>query len=524
MIKESKSHEKIALPPSTLLNPVPVVMVSCAGKNPELPLERPNILTVAWAGTVCSEPPMVFISIRSNRHSYPLIRETGEFVINLVTEDLFKACDYCGVRTGAKEDKFAAMSLTSVPAEGLQYAPAILEAPLSMACQVVSETELGSHVMFVAKIVSVSADMNLFDKEGKLCLDDAKLIAYSHGEYYSLGQILGFFGHSVASPEAYERRMKGKNQPEKIAAAETTIDITENEDDEATEKEDDMKSENQKPDYKKSEFKKSNYSQSRERKPGFSKSDEGSGYAPKKQSYAPKKPSFPKSDSRDSRPPRDGDSRDSRPPRDFGDRDSRPSSYSSSGPRTSGYSSGPRKPSFPRSDSRDSRPPRDGDSRDSRPPRDGDSRDSRPPRDFGDRDSRPSRDSGNSRSSRPSSYSSSGPRTSSYSSGPRKPSFPRSDSRDSRPPRDGDSRDSRPSRDGDSRESRPPRDFGDRDSRPSRDSRPLRDSGDARSSRPSTYSSSGPRKPGFTKPGFRKPGPGGSSDNNGRNRFGPSSH
>ena len=140
MIKESKSHEKITLPPSTMLNPTPVVMISCAGMNPELPLERPNILTVAWVGTVCSEPPMVSISVRSSRHSFPLISDTQEFVINLVSEDLLKACDYCGVRSGAQEDKFAAMSLTSVPAEGLSYAPAILEAPLSLACKVVSVT------------------------------------------------------------------------------------------------------------------------------------------------------------------------------------------------------------------------------------------------------------------------------------------------------------------------------------------------------------------------------------------------
>jgi len=211
MIKESKSHEKITLPPSTMLNPTPVVMISCAGMNPELPLERPNILTVAWVGTVCSEPPMVSISVRSSRHSFPLIRDTQEFVINLVSEDLLKACDYCGVRSGAQEDKFAAMSLTSVPAEGLSYAPAILEAPLSLACKVVSATELGTHVMFVANIVSVVADMNLFDKEGKLCLEDSHLISYSHGEYYSLGKILGFFGHSVASPEAGKNCKRKRN-------------------------------------------------------------------------------------------------------------------------------------------------------------------------------------------------------------------------------------------------------------------------------------------------------------------------
>ena len=360
MIKESNSHEKITLPPSTLLNPTPVVMVSCAGKNPELALERPNILTIAWVGTVCSEPPMVSISVRSSRHSYPLICDTQEFVINLVNEDLLKACDYCGVRSGEKEDKFAALSLTSVPAEGLTYAPAILEAPLSLACKVVSVTELGSHTLFIANIVSVTADMNLFDKEGKLCLEDSRLIAYSHGEYYSLGQILGFFGHSVASPEAYARRMKGRVIKER-AIPENTEVLSEDKPEEE-QQESDGKDDYQKSEYPKSDFKKSKYSVSGPRKPGFSKDSS-------KQTYAPKKPSFPRSDSRDSR-----DSRDS-----GGSRDSRPSSYSSSGPR---------KPSFPRSDSRDSR------------------------------------DSGDSRDSRPSSYSSSGPRKPGFSKpGFSKPGF-----------------------------------------------------------------------------------------------------
>ena len=382
MIKESNSHEKITLPPSTLLNPTPVVMVSCAGKNPELALERPNILTIGWVGTVCSEPPMVSISVRASRHSYPLICDTQEFVINLVNEELLKACDYCGVRSGEKEDKFAALSLTSVPAEGLSYAPAILEAPLSLACKVVSVTELGSHTMFVANIVSVTADMNLFDKEGKLCLEDSRLIAYSHGEYYSLGQILGFFGHSVASPEAYARRMKGRVIKEREIPENTEV-LSEDKPEEAPEES------ARKDEYPKSDFKKSKYSVSGPRKPGFSKDSS-------KQTYAPKKPSFPKSDSRDSR-----DSRDS-----GGSRDSRPSGYSSSGPR---------KPSFPRSDSRDSRD--SGDSRDSRPSSYSSSGPRKPS--FPRSDSRDSRDSGDSRDSRPSGYSSSGPRKPGFS----KPGF-----------------------------------------------------------------------------------------------------
>ena len=209
-MKDSVRHEKIILPPSALLNPVPVVMVSCAGPNREFVQDRPNIVTIAWAGTVCSEPPMVSISVRKSRHSHRLIQETGEFVINLVGINLLRACDFCGVRSGAKEDKFAAAKLTAVLAEGLEHAPAILEAPVSLSCKIVSVSGLGSHDLFIAKIVAVTADKYLMDKEGKLCLEKADLVCYSHGDYYQLGRILGFFGYSVASPEAYKRRMTEK--------------------------------------------------------------------------------------------------------------------------------------------------------------------------------------------------------------------------------------------------------------------------------------------------------------------------
>jgi len=211
-MKETLDHEKTILPPSTMLNPTPVVMVSCAGLHPEQPEERPNILTIGWTGTINSEPPMVSISVRPERHSHGLIKDTKEFVINLVTEELLKACDYCGVRSGAQEDKFAAMSLTAVPAEGLKYAPAIQEAAISISCRVASITKLGTHDMFVAKVVGVTADKRLLDKAGKLCLEDAGLVCYSHGEYYSLGRFLGFFGYSVASPEAFRRRTRGKKE------------------------------------------------------------------------------------------------------------------------------------------------------------------------------------------------------------------------------------------------------------------------------------------------------------------------
>ena len=200
-------HDKSPVGISTILNPVPVVMVSSAGKDPGT---RPNIMTVAWAGTVNSEPPMVSVSIRKSRYSHKLISETGEFVVNLVSKSLCKPCDYCGVRSGADEDKFAKCGLTPVKAEGLEYAYAIKEAPVSISCKVKSVTELGSHDMFIGEIVAVTADSYLLDDKGRLCLDNAKLVAYNHGEYFLLGEKLGFFGYSVASADILKKRMGNK--------------------------------------------------------------------------------------------------------------------------------------------------------------------------------------------------------------------------------------------------------------------------------------------------------------------------
>ncbi len=186
-------------------------MVSSAGKDPGSESERPNIMTVAWAGTINSEPPMLSISVRKSRHSHKLITETGEFVVNLVSKSLCKACDYCGVRGGDKEDKFKSCSLTPVKAKGLDYAYAIKEAPVSISCKVKSVQELGSHDMFIAEIVGVTADSYLLDKNGKLCLENARLVAYNHGEYYLLGEKLGFFGYSVAPEDIIKKRM-GKDK------------------------------------------------------------------------------------------------------------------------------------------------------------------------------------------------------------------------------------------------------------------------------------------------------------------------
>jgi flavin reductase (DIM6/NTAB) family NADH-FMN oxidoreductase RutF len=195
-------HDKVEVGISTILNPVPVVMVSSGSKD-----GKANIMTVAWAGTVNSEPPMVSVSIRKSRYSHKLISETGEFVINLVSKSLCKACDYCGVRGGENEDKFKSCGLTPVKAEGMEYAYAIKEAPVSISCVVKSVTELGSHDMFIGEIKNVTADSYLLDQNGKLCLDNARLVAYNHGEYYLLGEKLGFFGYSVAKEDVIKRRM-----------------------------------------------------------------------------------------------------------------------------------------------------------------------------------------------------------------------------------------------------------------------------------------------------------------------------
>jgi flavin reductase (DIM6/NTAB) family NADH-FMN oxidoreductase RutF len=199
-------HDKVEVGISTILNPVPVVMVSSGSKD-----GKANIMTVAWTGTVNSEPPMVSVSIRKNRYSHKLISETGEFVINLVSKSLCKACDYCGVRGGENEDKFKTCGLTPVKAKGLEYAYAIKEAPVSISCVVKSVTELGSHDMFIGEIKAVTADSYLLDQNGKLCLDNARLVAYNHGEYYLLGEKLGFFGYSVAKEDVIKRRM-GKDK------------------------------------------------------------------------------------------------------------------------------------------------------------------------------------------------------------------------------------------------------------------------------------------------------------------------
>ncbi|MBO4575089.1 MAG: flavin reductase family protein [Bacteroidales bacterium] len=178
--------------PGTMIYPLPVVMVSC-GDSPE----TYNIITVAWTGTICSDPPMCYVSIRKDRHSHPIISRTKEFVINLTTDALAKATDWCGVRSGRDHDKFKEMHLTPEPAQVVK-APLIAESPLNIECKVVEIKELGSHDMFIAEVVAVNGDEKYFDPStGLFQLNQADLITYSHGKYYTLGEKIGKFGFSV---------------------------------------------------------------------------------------------------------------------------------------------------------------------------------------------------------------------------------------------------------------------------------------------------------------------------------------
>ena len=185
-----------------MLYPLPAVMVSCAR-----PGEKPNIITVAWAGTTSSSPAMVSISVRPDRYSYDIIKETGEFVINLTTERLAKATDYCGVRSGRDVDKFKEMNLT--PGQSVHVAaPFIEESPVNIECRTKQILELGSHHMFVAEVLGVNVDEQYLDKNGKFQLNEAGLMVYSHGEYFGLGKKLGKFGYSVQRKKPVKKGKK----------------------------------------------------------------------------------------------------------------------------------------------------------------------------------------------------------------------------------------------------------------------------------------------------------------------------
>ena len=181
---------KVSWKGGTLLAPLPAVMVSCGS------MEKPNVLTVAWTGIINTQPPKTYISLRKSRYSYDLIKENGSFVINLVPSTLVKACDFCGVRSGRELDKFAQCNLTAEKSFTVD-APSIAECPLSLECRVSEIIELGTHDMLLADILSVSVKEELIDKSGRLALEKAGLLAYVHGEYYTLGKKIGSFGYSV---------------------------------------------------------------------------------------------------------------------------------------------------------------------------------------------------------------------------------------------------------------------------------------------------------------------------------------
>lgn len=182
---------RVDFKPGNMLYPVPAVLVSCADKD-----GNDNLFTVAWTGTICSDPAMVSISVRPSRYSYDLIKSTGEFVINLTTKKLVKATDFCGVKSGRDVDKWKEMNLHKLPASKVA-APLLEESPVNIECKVTEVKELGTHHMFLAEVVAVHVDDKYMDEKGTFHLNDTDLITYSHGTYMSLGEKLGTFGYSV---------------------------------------------------------------------------------------------------------------------------------------------------------------------------------------------------------------------------------------------------------------------------------------------------------------------------------------
>lgn len=186
--------------PGNMLYPLPVVMVSMADKD-----GNNNIITIGWAGTVCTNPPMLSISVRPERYSYPILKETGEFVVNLTTKELTYATDYCGVKSGRDVDKFKELGLTPLAAQHVK-APLIGESPVSIECRVREILPLGSHHMFLADVLAVHADEKYMDEKHKFHLEKAEPIVYSHGSYFACGEQLGTFGYSVKKKPSFKKR------------------------------------------------------------------------------------------------------------------------------------------------------------------------------------------------------------------------------------------------------------------------------------------------------------------------------
>ena len=201
-IKEDSKINKISWKAGNMLYPLPAVMVSLTDKE-----GNSNIITLAWAGTVCTNPPMLSVSIRPERYSYKIIKETGEFVVNLTTKELAYATDYCGVKSGKDVDKFGKMRLTKLASEKINSV-AIAESPVNIECKVRQIMELGSHSLFIADVVNVRVDSRYIDEKGKFNLAKSELIAYSHGRYYELGKELGTFGYSIKKSKETTKKVK----------------------------------------------------------------------------------------------------------------------------------------------------------------------------------------------------------------------------------------------------------------------------------------------------------------------------
>lgn len=201
-IKEDSKINKISWKAGNMLYPLPAVMVSLTDKE-----GNSNIITLAWAGTICTNPPMLSVSIRPERYSYNIIKETGEFVVNLTTKELAYATDYCGVKSGKDVDKFGKMRLTKLASEKIK-AVAIAESPVNIECKVRQIMELGSHSLFIADVVNVRVDSRYLDEKGRFNLAKSELIAYSHGRYYELGKELGTFGYSIKKSKETTKKVK----------------------------------------------------------------------------------------------------------------------------------------------------------------------------------------------------------------------------------------------------------------------------------------------------------------------------
>ena len=201
-MKNNRKH----LAPGTLLAPVPPAMVTVGD------MENPNVLTIGWTGILNSNPPKTYVSIRPSRHSHGMLKQGGEFVINLPSVSQAKTVDYVGIYTGAKVNKFEKCPITAVKSHVVS-APTIAECPIALECKVCEVIPMGSHDVFIADIVSVSCRDNLIDESGKIHFEKADLLAYSHGEYYSLGEVVGRFGFSTDKPEKTQKIIEAKPRP-----------------------------------------------------------------------------------------------------------------------------------------------------------------------------------------------------------------------------------------------------------------------------------------------------------------------